>query len=149
VATPSSAQALVPVLLVEDDEVHARIVEASLTSARLSNPVLRARNGDEASAYLEAIKAGETSALPVLVLLDLELPGQSGLAVLEKLRGLGGEGESCPVIMMSGSSDDDAISRARELGVGGYLIKPVAFDALVDVIHRLDLPWAILPGGGR
>lgn len=146
-AIPTVVEALVPVLLVEDDEVHARIVEASLTSARLSNPVVRARTGDEAAAYLK--ETGDTNALPVLVLLDVELPGQSGLAVLEKLRGLGGAGEGCPVIMMSGFSDDAAIARARELGVRGYLIKPVAFDALVDVIHRLDLPWALLPGGGR
>lgn len=142
------ANALVPVLLVEDDEVHARIVEASLASARLSNPVVRARTGDEAVAYLEDVDSGSATA-PVLVLLDLELPGQSGLAVLERLRGLRGEAEGCPVIMMSGSSDDAAIARARELGVRGYLIKPVAFDALVDVIHRLDLRWALLAGDRR
>lgn len=64
--------------------------------------------------------------------------------MLETLRGLGGDAGRCPVIMMSGSSDGGAIARSRELGVRGYLVKPVAFDALVDVIHGLDLPWAIL-----
>ena len=144
----TTAPALVPILLVEDDEVHARIAEASLTSARLSNPVVRARSGDEAVAYLEDVR-GQASTLPVLVLLDLDLPGQSGLAVLERLRSLGGDAEVCPVIMMSGSSDDVVIARARELGVSSYLIKPVAFDALVDVIHRLRLRWALLPGDAR
>lgn len=133
-------------LLAEDDEVHARIVDATLARARLCNPVVRARTGDEAVAYLEDVHEGGSSALPVLVLLDLELPGQSGLAVLAKLRAPGGETENCPVIMMSGSSDDAAIARARELG---DLVKPVAFDALVDVISRLGLPWALLPGVGR
>ncbi len=132
--------------MVEDDEVHARIVEASLNAVKLSNPIVRARNGDEAVVYLEDVVRGTANPLPVLVLLDLELPGQSGLAVLERLRGMGGDAERCQVIMMSSSSDDAAIARARELGVGGYLIKPVAFDALVDVIHRLDMPWALLPG---
>lgn len=146
--TPPPLGGLGPVLLAEDDEVHARIVGATLARARLCNPVVRARTGDEAVAYLEDVHDRGSSAVPVLVLLDLELPGQSGLAVLEKLRALGGDTENCPVIMMSGSSDDATIARARELGVGGYLIKPVAFDALVDVISRLGLPWALLPGVG-
>lgn len=145
-AVTRRAPALAAVLLVEDDEVHARIVEASLAGAKLANPVVRARTGDEAVAFLEDLERSNPNTFPVLVLLDLELPGQSGLTVLERLRGLGGEAKDCPVIMMSGSSDDAVIARARQLGVRGYLIKPVAFDALVDVIHRLDMRWALLPG---
>ncbi len=144
----TTGQALVPILLVEDDEVHARIVEASLASAKLANPVVRARTGEEAVAYLDGVGREATATLPVLVLLDLKLPGQSGLAVLERLRSLGGDALVCPVIMMSGSSDDADIARARNLGVRGYLIKPVAFDALADVIHRLGLRWALLPRDG-
>lgn len=136
------------VLLVEDDEVHARIVEASLAGAKLSNPIVRARTGDEAVAYIQDSENGKPNAFPVLMLLDLELPGQSGLTVLERLRGLGTPAKDCPVIMMSGSHDDAVIAKARQLGVRGYLIKPVAFDALVDVVHRLDMHWALLPGDG-
>jgi CheY-like chemotaxis protein len=135
-------------VLVEDDEVHARIIEASLSGAGLANPVIRARTGVEAVRYLENLSGATSTETPVLVLLDVELPGQSGLAVLERLRSLGGVAGRCPVIMMSGSSEDSAIASARELGVSGYLIKPVAFDALIDVIHRLKMPWAILSDGG-
>ena len=143
---PSGAPALAPVLLVEDDDVHAYMVEGALTKARLANPVVRARNGDEAVAYLEEVGNGGCSALPALVLLDLELPGQSGLAVLETLVGLPGAAAACPAIMMSASSESASIARARELGVRSYLVKPVAFDALADVIHRLGLRWALLAG---
>lgn len=139
----ASALSMAPVLLAEDDEVHACIVEASLANARLANPIVRARTGDEAAAYLATVNGG-ANPLPALVLLDLELPGQSGLSVLETLRGLGGDAGGCPVIIMSGSSDSATIARSRQLGVRGYLVKPVAFDALVDVIHGLHLPWAIL-----
>lgn len=49
---------MAPVLLAEDDEVHACIVEASLANARLANPVIRARTGDEAAAYLATVNGG-------------------------------------------------------------------------------------------
>ena len=134
-----------PVLVVEDDDVHARIVEASLAQARLCNPVVRVASGDEAVDWFsDAVATG--SVLPALVLLDVELPGRSGLAVLEAVAGVGVDPESCPVIVMSASSDGGRIARARELGVRGYLVKPVAFDALADVIRRLGLRWVILGG---
>ncbi len=50
-APGASVLSMAPVLLAEDDEVHACIVEASLANARLANPVVRARTGDEAAAY--------------------------------------------------------------------------------------------------
>lgn len=135
---------LAPVLLVEDDDVHAFMVEAALAKARLVNPVVRARTGEDAVTYLEGVGGGR-SALPALVLLDRELPGKSGLDVLEELVGLPAAA-GCPVIMMSASSDSASITSARQLGVRGYLVKPLAFDALVDVIPRLGLRWALLAG---
>lgn len=136
-----------PVLLVEDDDVHALIVQASLAKVRLANPVVRARTGDEAVSYLEGLPGGAPQDLPALILLDLELPGRSGLSVLETLVALEGPTASIPVIMMSASSDNASIARARELGVRGYLVKPVAFEALADLVHRLGLRWAIVGDG--
>lgn len=136
-----------PVLLVEDDDVHALIVQGSLAKVRLANPVVRARTGDEAVSYLEHLPARPRQDLPALVLLDLELPGRSGLSVLETLVALEGPAASIPVIMMSASSDSASIARARELGVRGYLVKPVAFEALAGLVHRLGLRWAIVGDG--
>lgn len=133
-----------PVLLVEDDDVHALIVQSSLAKVRLANPVVRSRTGDEAVTYLENLPARGGRDLPALILLDLELPGRSGLSVLETLVALEGPTASIPVIMMSASSDNASIARARELGVRGYLVKPVAFEALADLVHRLGLPWALV-----
>ncbi len=133
-----------PVLLVEDDDVHALIVQSSLAKVRLANPVVRSRTGDEAVTYLETLPARAGRDLPALILLDLELPGRSGLSVLETLVALEGPTASIPVIMMSASSDSASIARARELGVRGYLVKPVAFEALADLVHRLGLRWALV-----
>lgn len=144
----SAPDALPPVLLVEDDDVHALLIEGSLAHARLSNPVLRARSGEDAMDHLRRAATGER-AVPALILLDLELPGRSGLEVLAGIRQLNEEVASAPVIMMTASEDGGSIARAKELGVRGYLIKPVAFDALAGVIHRLGLRWALLRPEGR
>ena len=51
--------------------------------------------------------------------------------------------------MLSGSSESDDIDRAFELGANSYLVKPVAFDALLDTVTGLGLPWMILGGDGK
>jgi CheY-like chemotaxis protein len=127
------------ILLVEDDEAQALLVRRVLERRRLSNRLEVACDGDEAVARLDA--APEP---PVLVLLDLHLPGRSGLEVLAWIRGhpnLGG----VPVIMLSSSTEEDDIQRAFDLGADTYLVKPVAFDALVDAVGSLGLRWAVLP----
>ncbi|MGH2675551.1 MAG: response regulator [Actinomycetota bacterium] len=132
-----------PILLVEDDESHALLVERVLGGARLANRIVTFRNGDDAVAYLE--RAGEgAEALPALVLTDFHVHGRNGLDVLAWIRKQPGL-EEVPVVMYSGSGGAENINRAFELGVDAYLVKPVAFDALLDAIDDLKLPWALLP----
>jgi CheY-like chemotaxis protein len=140
-----------PILMVEDDESHALLVERVLGRARLANPVRAIRNGDEAVAYLAgdgAYADRDANPLPALLLLDVHVPGRSGLEVLSWLRGRP-ELKGLPVVMFSGSADSDDISRAFDLGVDSYLVKPVAFDALLDAMTGLGLPWAILNRNGE
>jgi CheY-like chemotaxis protein len=128
-------------VLVEDDESHAVLVERVLRKARLANPVVAHTNGDEAVAYLE--REGETHP-PALVLLDGHVPGRRGLDVLAWIRKRPGLTQ-VPVVMFSGSGGSEDINQAFELGVDTYLVKPVAFDALLDAIDDLGLPWTLLP----
>jgi DNA-binding response OmpR family regulator len=130
-----------PIVVVEDDESHAVLVERVLRKARLANPVVVHTNGDEAVAWLE--RTGETDP-PALVLLDGHVPGRRGLDVLAWLRNQPGLAQ-VPVVMFSGSGGSEDINRAFELGVDTYLVKPVAFDALLDAINDLGLPWTLLP----
>jgi DNA-binding response OmpR family regulator len=82
----------------------------------------------------------------VLILLDLHIPGKSGLEILAWVRQLP-EFNDVPVIMLSGSTESEDIDRAFGLGAESYLVKPVAFDALVDAVTSLGLPWVILSRG--
>jgi CheY-like chemotaxis protein len=135
-----------PILLVEDDVGQAVLVEKVLGRAHLANPVVVIRNGEDAIAYLGGrapYDDRERHPLPVIILLDVHVPGRSGLEILMWLR----EQKPLahiPTVMLSGSAESGDIDRAFELGAASYLVKPVAFDALLDTVGSLGLSWAIL-----
>lgn len=140
-----------PVLMVEDDESHALLVKRVFERAGLANPVRVIRNGDDAVSYLSGegdYADREANPVPALLLLDVHVPGRSGLEVLSWLRGRT-ELNGLPVLMFSGSAESEDINRAFELGVDSYLVKPVAFDALLDAINGLGLRWAVLGRNGH
>lgn len=140
-----------PVLMVEDDESHALLVKRVFERAGLANPVRVIRNGDEAVLYLSGegdYADREANPVPAVLLLDVHVPGRSGLEVLSWLRGRT-ELNGLPVLMFSGSAESEDINRAFELGVDSYLVKPVAFDALLDAINGLGLRWAVLGRNGH
>lgn len=135
-----------PILLVEDDASQAMLIERVLREAHLANPLLAFRNGEEAITYLQGRgQYGDRSRypLPALVLLDVHIPGKSGLEILTWLRRQSAL-DHIPAVMLSGSAESQDIDRAFELGAASYLVKPVAFDALLDTVGSLGLSWVIL-----
>lgn len=135
-----------PILLVEDDASQRMLVERVLRKARLANRLIAFPNGDDAVAYLDGqgpYSDREQYPLPVLALLDLHVPGKSGLDILTWLRGHPAL-DHVPAVVLSGSAESEDIDRAFELGAESYLVKPVAFDALLDTVGSLGLPWMIL-----
>lgn len=134
------------ILVVEDDPGHAMLIQEAFAAAQLANPLHVVSDGEEAIAYLEGTGPyadRDTHPLPVLVLLDIHMPKRSGLDVLEWMRGEP-ELKRVPVIMLTASEDDGDIDRAYELGANSYLIKPVGFDALLDVVRTLGLYWLVV-----
>lgn len=139
-AVPDQGQghhAAPPVVVVDDDESARVLIRRYLQRLQLANPVLTAEDGDRA---VRVLAAGTIS--PALVLLDLHLPGRSGLEVLEWMRQ--DRFAEVPVVMLTGSSELADIDRAYELGISSYLVKPVGFGALDDVLRKLPAPWMLL-----
>lgn len=139
-AVPDQGQghhAAPPVVVVDDDESARVLIRRYLQRLQLANPVLTAEDGDRA---VRVLAAGAIS--PALVLLDLHLPGRSGLEVLEWMRQ--DRFAEVPVVMLTGSSELADIDRAYELGISSYLVKPVGFGALDDVLRKLPAPWMLL-----
>jgi CheY-like chemotaxis protein len=135
-----------PILLVEDDAGQAMLVEKVLRKAHLAHPVVAIRNGEDAIAYLDGRAPYDDRGrhpLPVIILLDVHVPGKSGLEVLTWLKEQKPL-DHIPAVMLSGSAESEDIDRAFELGAASYLVKPVGFDALLDTVGSLGLSWAIL-----
>lgn len=134
-----------PVLVVEDDLISASVITGLVSSLGVANEVVVIGDGDSAIAWMDASRGPGTG--PALVLLDLHMPGSSGLDVLRWMRGDGGY-PSAPVVMLTGSAELADITEAYALGISSYLVKPVGFEALSDILRSLPLRWAILGAAG-
>ena len=134
--------AVAPILIVDDDDPSRLLIEASLSALRLANPAVMACDGDDAVRQLQPCLRNEAP-VPVLVMLDGQMPGRSGLEVLRWMRQQPAL-RDVPAIMLTATSDVDSIQNAYSSGAASYLVKPVAFEALADVIRGLQRPWALL-----
>ncbi|MEW6475319.1 MAG: response regulator [Actinomycetota bacterium] len=142
-SAPHDVVPLPPVLVAEDDAQSRAVFVRLLAKLGIANPVRFAPDGQEAIDYLAAVAAG-SEPVPVLIVLDLNMPRRSGLDVLRWLRERRMFGR-IPVVMLTGSAEMGDVTESHQLGVASYLVKPVGFGALSDVIRRLDLRWGLLP----
>lgn len=110
-----------PIVVVDDDELARALVVRHLRKLGLCNPVVEAVDGDAACEVLAGL-----GSRPALMLLDLEMPGRSGLEVLRWVRGQESLAD-LPVLMLTGSAELDEVDAAYELGIASYLVKPVGF----------------------
>ncbi len=136
------------VLVAEDDAQHALLIRAALKAAKLANPIFVFEDGPEALAYLngEGVYAERARyPLPVLGLFDLHLPCMSGLDLLRAMREKPGLGH-VPSVVLTASEDPGDIERAFSAGASSYLIKPVGFEALLEVVRNLGLHWVLTNG---
>ena len=133
------------ILLAEDDVNDALLVERALSRAGIHNPIMIVRDGQEAIDYLEGkgpFADRKNFPLPTLALLDIKMPKKNGLEVLEWMRHNGSGGlKLLPVIIMSSSSIQEDVDRAYQLGVNAYLVKPTAFDELVETLKTTTDFW--------
>ena len=134
------------ILLAEDNSTDALMVRRAFTKARLQGTLDVVDDGDKAVAYLSG--QGEFAdrarhPLPALLLLDLKLPRRSGLEVLAWLRQQPGL-RRLPVVVLTSSEESADINRAYEEGANSYLVKPVDFDALLEMVKGLGLYWLVL-----
>ncbi len=134
-----------PILLVEDDNIDAMTVERVLKDLKVTNPLVRSNNGEEALDYLR----NDGKQKPCLVLLDLNMPKMNGIEFL-KIAKADDELKKIPVVVLTTSDEQRDIVESFNLSVAGYMLKSVDYKKFVDTIKMIDLYWTLseLPNGG-
>lgn len=130
-----------PILLIEDNPVDVDLTLRAFKTRNLTNPIEVARNGEEALGRIEKWNAGEQ--IPLVILLDLNLPKVDGLDVLKTIK-THPKYNTIPIVVLTSSSDNKDIERAYKLGANSYIIKPVDFNKFVEVASHIELYWNVL-----
>jgi CheY-like chemotaxis protein len=125
------------ILVVEDNAADAALIAEALEDSPSAPRLLIARNGHDALARLR--NAGAASR-PHLLLLDLNLPGFSGLQVLAELKA-DSELRRMPVLVLTTSKSQDEIDRCYELGAAAVLNKPLRLRDHRDMVRAVELFW--------
>lgn len=130
-----------PILLVEDNPMDVDLTLRAFRRRKVSNPVVVARDGEEALAWIPRWEAGEPR--PVVVLLDLKLPRIDGLQVLEAFKSHPTL-RAVPVVVLTTSAEHGDVHAAYLLGANSYIVKPVEFEKFMDVTEQLDVYWTLV-----
>jgi CheY-like chemotaxis protein len=133
------------ILLVEDNPKDVLLMQRAFRKANLANPLQVVEDGEAAIHYLsgEELYSDRTCyPLPVLILLDLKLPRKSGAEVLAWLRQQP-KLKRLPVVVLTSSKEYADINKVYDLGANAYMVKPVAFDSLVEIVKMLNMHWII------
>lgn len=139
-------QKLVEILLVEDDPNDVELTLHAFEKHNLANRVHVARDGEEALEFLfargdYAHRAGTRP--PRVILLDLKLPKVDGFGVLRALRSDAAL-RLTPVVVMTSSREERDLVESYELGVNGYVVKPIDFAEFVECASALGMYWGLL-----
>src|ERR1700684_784009 len=133
----------ITILMADDDADDRRLTQEAFEEGRLINDVRFVENGEQLLEYLrkEGPYAPPADApRPGLILLDLNMPRKDGRTVLKELK-TDPELRQIPVVILTTSKADEDIYKSYDLGVNSYIVKPVTFEALVDILQTLEKYW--------
>jgi CheY-like chemotaxis protein len=131
------------ILLVEDDSSDAELLIRAFKKAGVQNPIRHLDNGDAALFYLQGIDTyidRDKNPLPALILLDLKLPGMSGLELLRWLRQQKNL-RRIPVLILTSENDARLMDAAYDAGANSYLLKSVSPDEIERVVNLITNYW--------
>jgi CheY-like chemotaxis protein len=141
----SSEPQAVTIVMVEDDEGHARLIEKNIRRAGVNNEIIPFTDGTSALEYmLGADGSGEASARRhLLVLLDLNLPDMTGVDILAKVKA-NRHTRPSPVVILTTTDDQREIQRCYDLGANVYITKPVNYESFANAIRQLGLFFSVM-----
>lgn len=133
----------ITILMADDDPDDRKLTQEALEEGRLINDIRFVEHGEELLEYLR--RQGKyappaEAPRPGLILLDLNMPRKDGRAVLKDIKSDPAL-RTIPVVVLTTSKADEDVYRSYDLGVNSYIVKPVTFEALVDILQTLGKYW--------
>ena len=135
----------VVIVMIEDDEGHARLIERNIRRSGVNNEIKPFTDGTSAVHYLFGKDGSgvQHKGHALLILLDLNLPDMTGIEILRQVK----ENKylkSTPVVVLTTTDDSNEIKRCYELGCNVYITKPVNYESFANAIRQLGLFFSVI-----
>ncbi|MFI1743405.1 response regulator [Thalassobellus sediminis] len=125
------------ILLIEDDMIEIMKFNRTISSLKLNHKIIEANNGEEALVILE-----KKEELPDIILLDLNMPKIDGIEFLKILKADNAL-KFIPTIVLTTSNNQKDLLECYEIGIAGYVLKPLKYEDYVSKIEKLLAYWSI------
>src|SRR5215216_6542747 len=135
----------VTIVMIEDDEGHARLIERNIRRSGVNNEIVPFTNGTAAIDYLfgEDGTGADRQGEALLILLDLNLPDMTGIEILRRVKETP-QLKCTPVVVLTTTDDAHEIKRCYELGCNVYITKPVNYENFANAIRQLGLFFSVI-----
>lgn len=135
----------VRIIMIEDDEGHARLIERNIRRSGVNNEIVPFTNGTDAVKYLFGNDGSgvEHKDQALLILLDLNLPDMTGIDILKRIKD-NDHIRCAPVVVLTTTDDEQEIKRCYELGCNVYITKPVNYESFANAIRQLGLFFSVI-----
>ncbi len=133
----------ITILMADDDADDRQLTQAAFEEARVGNLTRFVEDGEELLDYLRGegrYSEPGSAPRPDLILLDLNMPKMDGRQALAEIK-KDPELRRIPVVVLTISDSEEDIYRTYDLGVAGYIAKPVTFEGLVEVVRATGIYW--------
>lgn len=124
------------ILIAEDDDGHAELIQEGLTEAGICNPILRFDNGEDIWNFISG--NGREPSKSYLLLLDINMPRMDGIEVLRRMK-VDELLKHIPVMMLTTTDDPREVETCYRLGCNIYITKPIQFDKFAETLRRMGL----------
>ena len=133
----------VTILCAEDDPEDRMLIEDAMEDSRLVNDLHFVEDGEQLMDYLyRRGKYAELNNVPLpgLILLDLNMPKKDGREALEEIKA-DPDLRRIPIVVLTTSKAEEDILRTYDMGVSGFVVKPVTFETLVSIMKTVSKYW--------
>jgi len=127
-----------PILLLEDDKVDAMTVKRALKELHVINDLIVVENGEEAIKFLN----DEKKPTPGIILMDINMPRMNGIEFLRAVYD-DPKVKIIPKVVLTTSMEEQDRFESYNLGVSGYMIKPVDYHQFVEVVKTINIYWTL------